>query len=119
MISTFREPTTTIDGLSIDAAHVSAVPTAAGSTVDSVNSAIAEVATKDRVIVECHSRERRRPARALESGETRSPGIVLFLVKRFFSSSRVGATAFHGRARESRDVHNERTCVVYDRCRGE
>jgi hypothetical protein len=72
MMSTFREPTTTIDGLSVDAAHVSAVPTAAGSTNDSVNSAIAEAATNDRDIVECHPRERRRPARALESGKARS-----------------------------------------------
>jgi hypothetical protein len=71
MMSTFREPTTTIDGLSVDAAHVSAVPTAAGSTNDSVNSAIAEAATNDRDIVEGHPRERRRPARALESGKTR------------------------------------------------
>ena len=75
MMSTFRLPTTTIDGLSIDAAH-SAVPTAAGRTIDSVNSAIAEAETNDRAIVECHPRERRRPARALESGKTHSGNLV-------------------------------------------
>lgn len=74
MMSTFRLPTTTIDGLSIDAAH-SAVPTAAGRTIDSVNSAIAEAETNDRAIVECHPRNGGAPP-ALSSLAKRIPEIL-------------------------------------------
>ena len=84
MMSTFTEPTTTIDGLSLDVAHVSVVPSAAGSTSASVKSVTAQAATNDRAIANGTAAVRKSRLMTSGKGLSQTPnlykfGVFLFL----------------------------------------